>query len=148
MLRTFEIKNDIEALERLTTNILELCHNHVMAEDSCYDIRLALEEAVSNTIKYGYEDLQVHLIHVRAGIGDEEFFLEIEDDGKAFDPLESPDPNFELPVTEKPIGGLGIYLLRRIMDRVEYRRSGAKNILRMTKLTGVRQISKGVSPEQ
>jgi anti-sigma regulatory factor (Ser/Thr protein kinase) len=59
MLRTFEIKNDIEALERLTTNILELCHNHGMAEDSCYYIRLALKEAVSNTIKYGYEDLQV-----------------------------------------------------------------------------------------
>jgi anti-sigma regulatory factor (Ser/Thr protein kinase) len=134
--KDFEIKNDLTEIDILTASILELCRNNGIGEDFYYDIRLALEEAVSNTIKYGYEDEQVHMIRVRAGMENQEFFIEIEDDGKAFNPLDTPDPNLSLPVEEKPIGGLGIYLLRAVMDQVEYRRDGTRNILRMTKFNG------------
>jgi anti-sigma regulatory factor (Ser/Thr protein kinase) len=134
--KDFEIKNDLTEIDILTAGILVLCRNNGIGEDFYYDIRLALEEAVSNTIKYGYEDEQVHMIRVRAGMENQEFFIEIEDDGKAFNPLDTPDPNLSLPVEEKPIGGLGIYLLRAVMDQVEYRRDGTRNILRMTKFNG------------
>jgi anti-sigma regulatory factor (Ser/Thr protein kinase) len=134
--KDFEIKNDLTEIDILTAGILVLCRNNGIGEDFYYDIRLALEEAVSNTIKYGYEDEQVHMIRVRAGMENQEFFIEIEDDGKAFNPLGTPDPNLSLPVEEKPIGGLGIYLLRAVMDQVEYRRDGKRNILRMTKFNG------------
>ena len=129
----FAIKNDLAEIDILGGELLEFCRDNGVADDVYYDIRLALEEAISNTIKYGYEDQHVHEIRVRAGLENQALFVEIEDDSKSFNPLEAPDPNISLPVEEKLIGGLGIYLLRAVMDRVEYRTSGATNILRMTK---------------
>ena len=93
-----------------------------------------VEEAVSNTIKYGYEDQQVHTIYVRAEFENRKLFLEIEDDGIEFNPLEVPPPDFSLPVEKRPMGRLGIYLLRSVMDQVDYKRTGTRNILQMTKL--------------
>jgi serine/threonine-protein kinase RsbW len=135
-MRDFAIKNDLAEIEALTEAIVSYCRDNGIAEAVCYDIRLALEEAVSNTIKYGYEDRQVHTIHVRAGFENSKLFLEIEDDAKAFNPLEAPAPNLLLPVEKKPIGQLGIYLMRAVMDQIDYKRTGAKNILRMTKIAG------------
>jgi serine/threonine-protein kinase RsbW len=133
-MRDFEIKNDLAEIESLTEAIVRYYRDQGVSESVCYDVRLALEEAVSNTIKYGYEDQQVHTIHVRAGLERKDLSLEIEDDAKAFNPLEASSPDFSLPVEEKPIGRLGIYLLRSVMDQVDYKRTGAKNILRMTKV--------------
>ncbi len=133
--KNFEIKNDLKEIDILAADVLELCRNHGIDENSCHDIRLALEEAVSNTIKYAYDDSQIHKIRVVAGTDNQKFFLEIEDDGKPFNPLEKPAPNLSLSVEEKPIGGLGIYLLRKIMDQVEYQRIDSRNVLRMTKIT-------------
>ena len=135
-MRDFEIKNDLAEIESLTEAILSYYRDSGIAEAVCYDVWLALEEAISNTIKYGYEDQQGHTIHVRAGMEQKGLFLEIEDDAKAFNPLEAPGPDFSLPVEEKPIGRLGIYLLRSVMNQVEYKRTASKNILRMTKSTG------------
>lgn len=133
-MRDFEIKNDLTEIESLTEAIVSYYRDLSIAEAVCYDVRLALEEAISNTIKYGYEDQQAHTIHVRAGFENHKLFLEIEDDGKEFNPLKAPPPDFSLPVKKKPIGRLGIHLLRSVMDQVEYKRTGAKNILYMTKI--------------
>jgi anti-sigma regulatory factor (Ser/Thr protein kinase) len=142
--KNFEIRNDLAEIEVLATQLLELCRNNGIDEDVCFEIRLALEEAVSNTIKYGYEDDQVHMIQVRARMEDQRFLLEIEDDGKAFNPLEKPDPDLSLPVDKKPIGGLGIYLVRSLMDHVEYRRNGGRNLLRLTKFASVKKTLTGI----
>ena len=135
-MRDFEIKNDLAEIEALTQAVVSYFRDNGIDDAICYDVWLALEEAVSNTIKYGYEDQQGHTIHVRAGLEGKDLFLEIEDDAKAFNPLEAPGPDFSLPVEEKPIGRLGIYLMRSVMDQVDYKRSATKNILRMTKITG------------
>jgi anti-sigma regulatory factor (Ser/Thr protein kinase) len=142
--KNFEIRNDLAEIDVLATQLLELCRNNGINEDVCFEVRLALEEAVSNTIKYGYEDDQVHMIHVRAGMEDQRFLLEIEDDGKAFNPLEKPDPDLSLPVDKKPIGGLGIYLMRSLMDHVDYRRNGGRNLLRLTKFASVKKTLTGI----
>jgi anti-sigma regulatory factor (Ser/Thr protein kinase) len=142
--KNFEIRNDLAEIDVLATQLLELCRNNGINEDVCFEVRLALEEAVSNTIKYGYEDDQVHMIQVRAGMEDQRFLLEIEDDGKAFNPLEKPDPDLSLPVDKKPIGGLGIYLVRSLMDHVEYRRNGGRNLLRLTKFASVKKTLTGI----
>jgi anti-sigma regulatory factor (Ser/Thr protein kinase) len=142
--KNFEIRNDLAEIEVLATQLLELCRNNGIDEDVCFEIGLALEEAVSNTIKYGYEDDQVHMIQVRARMEDQRFLLEIEDDGKAFNPLEKRDPDFSLPVDKKPIGGLGIYLVRSLMDHVEYRRNGGRNLLRLTKFASVKKTLTGI----
>jgi len=133
-MKDFEIKNDLAEIEPLALAVVNFCRENGVDEAACFDVQLALVEAVSNTIKYGYQDQKIHFIHVRVGLEQKEFFLEIEDDAKAFNPLEAPAPDFSLPVEERPIGGLGVYLIRSVMDRVDYQRIGTSNILRMTRL--------------
>ena len=132
-MKDFSLKNNLAEIESLTESIVSYCQQNGIDEAACYEVRLALEEAISNTIKYGYDDQQPHTIYVRAGFENRELLLEIEDDANEFNPLEAPAPDFSLPVEQKPIGRLGIFLMRSIMDSVEYRRVGAKNRLRMMK---------------
>ncbi|MCI0443347.1 ATP-binding protein [bacterium] len=133
-MRDFETKNNLAELETLTEEIFNYYLQNGISEGASYEIRLALEEAISNTIKYGYEDQQVHTIYVRAGFEDNRILLEIEDDANAFNPLEAATPDLSLPLEKRPIGRLGIYLMRTVMDEIDYKRVGTKNILRMTKL--------------
>ena len=133
-MKDFAIKNDLSEIETLSEAITNYCKDNGVTEEVCYDIRLALEEAISNTIKYGYDDHDVHTIHVRVEVNNQEVLLEIEDDARVFNPLEAPAPNLALPVEQKPIGSLGIYLMRSVMDRVDYERSGTRNILRLIKV--------------
>jgi len=57
----------------------------------------------------------------------------VEDDGKPFDPLQAPPPDLSLPLERRPIGGLGIHLIRNLMDEVSYARVGGRNVLKMVK---------------
>lgn len=95
---------------------------------------LAIEEHLTNIIRYAYEDALPHDILVRFGFEKGCFCIEVEDDGKPFNPLQRPEVDTSVPLDAKPVGGLGIHLIRRFMDSVDYRREGCKNILRMCKL--------------
>jgi anti-sigma regulatory factor (Ser/Thr protein kinase) len=94
---------------------------------------LALEEHMTNVFKHAYADTALHEIRVRLSCDGGALYVEVEDDGRAFNPLEAPPVDTSIPLEERPIGGLGIHLMRRFMDELDYRREGARNILRMTK---------------
>ena len=97
-------------------------------------LNLALEEAVSNVIMYAYPKGSDGLVELEAIIrkGSMEFILS--DNGTPFDPTAAPEADITLDVEDRPIGGLGIFLVRNIMDEVKYNRSDdGKNILSMTK---------------
>lgn len=94
---------------------------------------LVLEEHVTNVLQYAYADTSLHEIRVRLSCDEGALHVEVEDDGRAFNPLEAPPVDTSIPMEERPIGGLGIHLMRRFMDGLDYRREGARNILRMTK---------------
>lgn len=98
-----------------------------------YLARLVIEELVSNSIKYGYDDQAVHEIRIEARVEKGTMILEITDDGHPFNPLEAPEPAMHLPVNERPIGGLGLHLVRSMSDSVEYKRSGSTNIVTVRK---------------
>ena len=132
-MKVFEITNDPAEIETLMKEIVKYCHENDVDDAACFDVQLALDEMISNTIKYGYEDQGIHKIQVRVGVQNQKLLLEIEDDARAFNPLEAPAPNLSLPAEERPIGGLGIYLMRAVMDQIDYKRTGTKNILRMTR---------------
>jgi anti-sigma regulatory factor (Ser/Thr protein kinase) len=104
-----------------------------MSEEGCADVRLVVEEAVSNTIRHGYADQDPHEIRLRVAVESGELSLEIEDDARAYNPLEAPLPDLSVPIEERSTGGMGLTLLRALMDRAEYRRSGGKNVLRLVK---------------
>lgn len=134
--KVFVIKNELKEIETLTEEVMNFCHENGIEESACYDIRLSLEEVVSNTIRYGYDHDRDRAIRVRAVCEPQQMTLEIEDDARAFNPLEAVKADVSLPMEQRPIGGLGIYLVNAVMDRVEYRRVESKNILRLTKHLG------------
>ena len=100
-----------------------------------HEAQLALEEHLTNILSYGYDDQLEHQIKVRVQLNAAELRVEVEDDGHPFNPLEQPIPDIEKPIEERPIGGLGIHMMRKSLDGIEYRRVDGKNILEMIKRT-------------
>lgn len=96
-----------------------------------YAVRLALDELVSNVIRYSYDDQAVHRIGLKLAT-DDPFFLTIEDDGKPFDPLaDAPPPVLDGPIEDRPIGGLGLHLLKEMGLKLAYRRKAGRNVVRV-----------------
>jgi anti-anti-sigma factor len=126
----FRIANRMAELDGLAAGLRTYCLAAGMTQDDAAEVRLVIEEAVTNTIRHGYRDGNPHEIILRAAVDGGRLTLEIEDDAAAFDPLARTLPDLTLPVEEKPIGGLGILLVRTLMDSVEYQRVGNRNLLR------------------
>ena len=96
-------------------------------------INLALEEAVSNVMLYAYPTTKNGQVFVEFVKVDNELLFTISDSGIPFDPTQQPEADVSLSVDEREIGGLGIYLVRQLMDRIVYKREDEKNILTLTK---------------
>ena len=96
-------------------------------------INLALEEAVTNVISYAYPEGTEGEIKVDAIARKDSLRFTISDFGQEFDPTATPEVDTSLALEDRPIGGLGIHLVRKIMDRVSYKRQDDMNILTLTK---------------
>ena len=94
---------------------------------------LALVEWVTNVISYAYDDAREHWIVVRFLSSPGQARVEVEDDGREFNPLTLPPVDAGAPLEQRAIGGLGVHLVRQLMDSVEYRRAEGRNILTMTR---------------
>jgi anti-sigma regulatory factor (Ser/Thr protein kinase) len=94
---------------------------------------LCLEEHITNVIQYGFGDSGLHEIVVSLALDQDCLVVEVKDDGKAFDPLKNPEVNTSVPLEKRPVGGLGIHLMRRFMDELKYRRTSGQNVLTMRK---------------
>ena len=123
------LRNDLSELRRVNQTVTEFAENHGLAPELVYRVNLALEEVITNIIYYAYEDSSEHEISVRVSWRDPRIELEIEDDGRPFNPLEAPAPDLEKPLAERRLGGLGIHLMRNMMAELEYRRKNHRNIL-------------------
>ena len=99
---------------------------------------LALVEWVTNVISYAYayDDAGVHWIDVRFLAGSGLARVEVEDDGREFNPLTLPPVDTSVPLEQRRIGGLGVHMVREFMDSVEYRREAGRNILTLTRRVG------------
>jgi anti-sigma regulatory factor (Ser/Thr protein kinase) len=95
----------------------------------------ALVEWITNVITYAYDDAREHWIVVRFLASPGQARVEIEDDGRAFNPLERPPVDTTARLEGRAVGGLGIHMIRQFMDAVEYRRADGRNILIMTRRT-------------
>lgn len=96
-----------------------------------FAVRLTLDELLSNVIKYAYDDGAVHQIGLRLEPGSP-FRVTIEDDGQPFDPLtEAPPPVLDGPVEDRPIGGLGLHILKQMGLRMQYQRVNNRNRLQV-----------------
>jgi len=131
--KTFIIRNEVEELNRVVAFLEQLAEEWQLPANTIHSIHLVLEEALSNVILYAYEKGSTHEIRIDVNYTDHQLGITITDTGRPFDPTQQKEPDIHIPAEERPIGGLGIFLIRKIMDEVSYQRSGQENILRMTK---------------
>ena len=130
------IKNDITEISKLAIFIEELSEELALAPELTFNLNLVLEEAVSNVILYAYGEEKQKEITLLANMSDNNLTFVLTDYGKEFDPTKVPDADVTLSAEEREIGGLGIFLIRQIMDTVEYQRMDGKNVLIMGKQLG------------
>lgn len=133
MKEVFEIENRVEELSVLATKIEAMAEKWELSMPLTMSLNLVLEEAVSNVIFYAFNDHRKHLIQISIALEHQILTLEIVDDGIPFDPLSQKQPDITLPVEERPIGGLGILLISKIMDQVSYSRQNNQNRLTLVK---------------
>ena len=105
-----------------------------LANDLTFAMMLAIEEAVMNVIGYGFTGQPLpHSITISLDIDAATVVAEVTDNGRPFDPTAMPEPDLSLPLEQRRVGGLGIHLMRSVMDRLDYRRSDGRNVLRLEK---------------
>jgi serine/threonine-protein kinase RsbW len=127
------IANRPEQLDVIAAMVRQFGALHALSKAQLRDLDLALDEALTNIIAYGYDGAERGEIVVRLSCSPTELSAEIEDTGRAFDPTQVPPPNLSLPPGERTIGGLGIHLVRSLMDDVSYMRTQGKNRLQLRK---------------
>ena|ERR1700687_1766646 len=128
---TIRLKNQFAALERLSQGVEEFGSRHNLTPKLIFAVTLALDEIVTNVISYAYDDGKEHDILVRLLRGTDDLTVEVEDAGRPFNPLTARVPDLNTQLADREVGGLGIHLVRKLMDDLEYRREQGKNILVM-----------------
>jgi serine/threonine-protein kinase RsbW len=130
-----KLSNILSELERVNEALAQFRRRYGLSPKVAHDLNLALEEILTNIIYHGYTDDRKHEIYVRLKVRLGTVVAEVEDDGRPFDPLAATEPDITKPVEERTVGGLGIYLVRKLMDGLEYKRQGDRNLLIMIKRT-------------
>jgi anti-sigma regulatory factor (Ser/Thr protein kinase) len=125
----------LSEIPRLIEWVEARCAATGVAGEVAMKLALVLEEAVANVIHHGLPGSPPpHRITVRLDIGADSVAAEVIDNGRPFDPTGTPPPDLLLPLEQRQPGGLGIHLMRELMDGLDYRRSGDSNILRLHKV--------------
>lgn len=123
------ITNRASELGRVAALADEFAAANRLPSEAIADLQVALDEVLTNIIKYGYSDGATHEISVRLSVENDALVGEIEDDGRPFDPLALPGPDLTTPLRERRVGGVGIHFLRNLMSAVSYRRVADRNRL-------------------
>src|SRR5690349_18076703 len=125
--------NRPEEIKRLQATLEQFGARHRWPIEVLHEIELVIEEWVTNIISYAFDDAAEHQIAFLLEAYPDHVEIQTQDDGKPFDPLSLPHPDFTLPVEQRPIGGLGIYMIRKLTDEAHYSREGSQNFFRFTK---------------
>ena len=125
------IGNTLTSLPPLTTAVNLFLDQHTVGHEAIFRVNLAIEEIVTNIIKYGYDDTDPHTITVNLALFPDTTRLQLKDDGHPFDPLLSPEPDIHVPLDQREVGGLGLHLVRETVSRIAYRRKNGVNLLEM-----------------
>lgn len=130
---SFRLQSKLSELDRIAAIIHRFGEEHELPEKVVFALNLALDELITNSIKYGYKEDGEHTIAINLSYVPGEIILLIEDDGGPFNPLEASRPDIQCPIEEREVGGLGLHLLRNLMDEIDYERRHGKNLVRIRK---------------
>jgi serine/threonine-protein kinase RsbW len=140
MIAQLRLKTQLAELARLAGETSRLGAVYHLQDEVIAHLNLVLEEVVSNIIRHGYRGREDGEVSLAIRISPEAIAVTVEDQGMPFNPLGLPDPDLTVPLEEREVGGLGVYLVRKLTDELDYRSEGGRNILRM-----VMRITRGRS---
>jgi serine/threonine-protein kinase RsbW len=130
---TIRLPAHLENIDRLNRLVRKFGELHEIQSRALFSINLAMDEVVTNIVKHGLNGASEEVVVVHIEVAGSELRSEVVDGGREFNPLDAPAPDLDAPLEERELGGLGIHLVRTLMDRTEYRRDGGKNVLTMRK---------------
>ena len=130
---TLCMSNDIEELNKLEPFLNGIFEREHLDMSMLPQIDLALEEAVTNIIMYAYPEGEKGTAELTVEVADGQICATLIDSGTPFNPLQQQEANLDVSLEERKIGGLGIHLIREIMDVVEYAYEDGRNVLKMKK---------------
>ena len=133
MEKSIILANDIAEISRLAQVVDEVGEEFSLTPDVIFNLNLVLEEAVANVINYAYPKEEHESIYLSAKLQEGSIVFVLTDTGKEFDPTMAPEADITLSAEDRPIGGLGIFLIRQIMNEVKYERIEGKNVLTLGK---------------
>jgi serine/threonine-protein kinase RsbW len=130
--KSIKLPAEIDNLRTFVSFVSECARKHGFGPERVSDLELAVEEAVTNVCLYAYNKAygEVEVSCFQDGDSDR-LVIEITDSGKAFDMLSAPPPDFTPDLDDRDIGGLGIFLIRKLADELHYVRRADQNLLRL-----------------
>jgi serine/threonine-protein kinase RsbW len=127
------VPSEAEQLPALTQFLRQFWADARLPPAQALAFELALEEVFMNVVRHGSPAGTTPRVEVSLSLRDSELAMTIEDDGPPFDPLTVPPPDLTASLGVRPVGGLGVFLVRQMIDAVSYQRVGSRNQLRLTK---------------
>jgi len=133
-MKTVQFAAKFEYLDEIREFVGAIARDGGFSDKDVYNIQLATDEAASNIIEHAYENITDGVLELSCGMRDDLMTIVLIDHGESFDPSEIPLPDLKADLSDRKIGGLGIFLMRKLMDDVHYEVKPNKgNILTMTK---------------
>ena len=127
---SLRLTNHRAALDRLTEFVIEFSRLHGLPEDERSRLLVIFDELLTNVVTHGYEGgVSEGHVEVTLSLEENRLIIEVIDDGRPFDPLATPPPDMDLPLAGRPIGGIGIAIVRALVDEIGYTRDGNHNRL-------------------
>ena len=123
----------MESLTHVTDSIENFLRRKGFRDETVFDVRLATDEAITNVIQHGYEGRE-GMIRILCEVSTREIVLVVEDSAKPFNLSSVEEPRFPDNIEKRQIGGLGVYLIKKKMDKVTHEFKNGKNILIMKKI--------------
>ena len=127
--------NDLQEIVAAASKIDSFCEEQGLTPQIAYAVNLSVDEILTNTISYGYDDDEQHRIGLTLRMEAGTLVVEIADDGRAFDSSLTSEPDVESSLEERALGGLGLFLVQQMMDDVTYQRRDALNLITLKKST-------------
>jgi serine/threonine-protein kinase RsbW len=128
------INNRVEEMAQLEPFIEEVSENFGIAPETVFQLNLALDEALANSVNYAYANGEEGEIILEASKENQDVVFRLIDEGVPFDPTQEGEaPDVSSAAEDRPVGGLGIFLIKQMMDEVSYERKDGQNILKMIK---------------
>lgn len=127
--------NDLREIAGVAAKIDAFCADRDLPAQIAYAVNLAIDEVLTNTISYGYDDDDPHRIELIVRWEHNQLIVVTVDDARAFDPSRAQELDLASPLEDRALGGLGLFLVQQMMDHVEYQRRDGCNVVTLTKST-------------